>query len=189
MGCSCLAAGARAGPGCPDSRLILCCPSEGTGQAVSPVPDSASTVGWSGSLDLTRQALSDPHDVGRGSVPGSPDTGRLAQAWAGSGLGDTLSLGQSDGREDAEATGPSPAGCGAGEAGRVRGQCLTMGESPGQGSLATRQSKQRGRAAPFGWSWDRITRPGHSPGQSRRGSLRGQRGRADPQGRARARGN
>ena len=46
----------------------------------------------------------------------------MAQAWGDSGLGDTLSLGQSDGREDAEATGlvPSKAAC-AGEAGRVRG--------------------------------------------------------------------
>ena len=42
---------------------------------------------------------------------------------------------------------------------------------------------------PLGWSWDRITRPGHSPSQSRRGSLRGQRGTADPQDGARARGN
>lgn len=88
---------------------------------MSPVTDSASTVGWVWEPDLTRHALSDPHDVAGGGS-GSPDTREV-----GTGLGRLRSgrhsePGQSDGREDAEATGlvPCRAAC-AGEAGRVRG--------------------------------------------------------------------
>ena len=62
------------------------------------------------------------HVTWPGELPEVRTLGRLAQAWAGLGLGDMLSLGQSDGREDVEAAGlvPSRAAC-AGEAGRVRG--------------------------------------------------------------------
>ena len=123
-----------------------------------------------------------------GELPEVRTPGRLAQAWGGSGLGDTLSLGQSDGREDAEATGSSPARL------HVLARQAGSGVMFDHGGARARASWPHGCPSsmggrPLGWCWDRISRPGHSPGQSRRGSLRGQRGRADLQGGARARGN
>lgn len=101
---------------------------------------------------------------------------------AGSGLGGLLSVGQLDkwgGRR--RHWGLLPAGlCVLGAVGRVR-VMFNCGGAQGSASwLHCCPSGVGGRS--LGWFQDRITRAGHSPDRSCKGSLQGQRGRADLQG-------
>lgn len=118
--------------------------------------------------------------------PGPPTQVRLQRASVGPGLGGRPSVGQLDKRgRPQEAAGPVPPGFRVSMQPAGSGVMFNCGAAQGSASWPHGcPSSVGGRS--LGWSWERITRPGHSPEQSRRGSLRGLVGRADPPGRGRS---